>query len=294
MDTSTPQTWRIVDVLKWSKDFLFNKGIESPQIEVEWMLRDVLNCSRIDIYLNHERPLSAGELSTFKKILVERVTGKPLQYILGYTEFMGYKIRVNRHVLIPRPETEIIVEKVLYILTKDRNSNPQVLDVGTGSGCIAISIAAACQKCSVLALDISHEALDLAKQNAELNKVSDRIRFVKKDILNDFPDTGLFNIIVSNPPYVDGEYWDNLPDTVKKYEPEIALRPNGDSLIFYRRLSQLATRHLTADGVLAVEIGGTYQEKDVIFVLRENGLGNFEVIKDYLGQSRGILARLNK
>ncbi len=290
MDTSAAKTWRIVDLLKWSRAYLAGKGVESAQIEVEWMLRHVLDCSRIDIYLNHERPLSVNELSAFKKLLLARSQGVPIQYILGYAEFMDYRFLVNPAVLIPRPETEPLVEKTISILKKMDKKKPSVLDVGTGSGCIAIALAAACENCAVVAVDISAEALSVARMNAGQNGVGNQIQFVQKDILKESPGDCQFNIIVSNPPYVAGEYWANLTKLVRDNEPEIALHPGADGLIFYRRLSELAGQNLTSDGVLVVEIGGTYQEKEVCRIFTENGLRVTEVMKDYSGQSRGIIA----
>jgi len=294
MDTPIPKTWRIVDVLKWSKDYLSSKGVESPQVEAEWMLREILNCTRIDIYLNHDRPLTAENLAAFKKILIERVSGKPLQYVLGYTEFMGLKILVNQHVLIPRPETEVIIEYLRSFLSQNKNSTSRILDVGTGSGCIAISLAVHCSDCEIVAVDISSEGLKIARENARLNHVNDRIQFIKKNILTETLGNRLFNVIVSNPPYVSGEWWENMSESVKNYEPEIALYPGKDPLVFYKRLAELAVSNLEPDGILAVEIGGSYQENDVKSVFAEKGLRDFEVIQDYLGQSRGIVARLNK
>jgi len=290
MESSTAKIWRVVDLLKWSKEYLSAKGVESPQIETEWMLRHVLNMSRIDIYLNHERPLSAGELAAFKKLLLERVQGVPIQYVLGYTEFMGHKFVVNPAVLIPRPETELLVEKALVLLKRAGNPEISVLDVGTGSGCIAVSIAAGCEGCRVTALDISPEALGIAKENAANNRVADKICFIEMDILNQYPAGGPFYIIVSNPPYVAGSYWENLPDLVRRNEPQMALCPGKDGLIFYRRLANLAQTHLTEDGYLITEIGGTYQEADVCRVFTNAGHKIVDVIKDYSGESRIVLA----
>lgn len=290
METSTEKIWRVVDLLKWSKEYLVARGVESPQIEAEWMLRHVLNCSRMDIYLNHERPLNAGELATFKTLLINRVKGIPVQYLLGYTEFMGHTFTVSSAVLIPRPETELLVEKALALLNHANNRELSVLDVGTGSGCIAISIAIGCHHCRITALDISSAALLLAKKNAESNNVSDKIRFLEMDILNYFPENLLFDMIVSNPPYVGGIYWDNLSDLVRQNEPQLALYPGEDELIFYRRLAHLAKTQLSKSGYLITEIGGTYQQAGVCRVFLDIGLKIVETIKDYSGQDRIVIA----
>jgi release factor glutamine methyltransferase len=291
MDVTTPKTWRLVDALKWSRDYLSRKGVESAQLEAEWMLREVVQCSRLEIYLNHERPLTGAELARFKKLLQARAAGKPLQYVLGYAEFLGYKILVNEKVLIPRTETEVIVEKLLKLVRGMGNGPVRILDVGTGSGCIAIALAAGCSACRVVALDISQEALQLAHKSAVLNRVAERIGFIRHNILKESYNDEPFDVIVSNPPYVAGEWWQKLDSSVKTYEPEIALNPGRDALVFYRRLAQLGVSHLNPGGIIAVEIGGDYQEEDVSKILKESGFLGIQVVKDYLGQSRGIFAR---
>jgi len=290
METSTVKIWRVVDLLKWSKEYLATRGVESPQIEAEWMLRHVLNCSRMDIYLNHERPLSADELATFKALLINRAKGIPIQYVLGYTEFMGHTFTVNPAVLIPRSETELLVEKALDLLKRFNSPKLSVLDVGTGSGCIAISIAIGCDYCRITALDVSAKALLIAKENAENNQVTDRIHFLEMDILTHSPENISFDMIVSNPPYVAGLYWENLSDLVRKNEPQLALYPGEDDLIFYRRLAHLAKIQLNKNGYLITEIGGTYQQTGVSKVFMDNGLKIVEIIKDYSGHDRIVIA----
>jgi len=289
METSTVKIWRVVDLLKWSKEYLATRGVESPQIEAEYMLRHVLNCSRMDIYLNYERPLNADELAAFKTLLINRAKGIPVQYVLGYTEFMGHTFTVSPAVLIPRPETELLVEKALYLLKQIQSQEIPVLDVGTGSGCIAISIAIGCERCRVTALDVSPAALRVAKENAESNRVTDRINFIEMDILNHSPENKSFDMIVSNPPYVAGDYWKNLSDLVRKNEPSLALYPGEDELIFYRKLANIARTHLVKNGYLITEIGGTYQQASVCRIFTDKGFKIVETIKDYSGQDRIVI-----
>ncbi|HPI28863.1 MAG TPA: HemK/PrmC family methyltransferase, partial [Candidatus Marinimicrobia bacterium] len=146
------QIWRIVDVLKWSRDYLKGKQIESPQIEAEWILREVLNLNRLEIYLKYERPLSPTELAHIRVLLLKRASGQPIQYVLGSAEFMGLKLKVTPDVLIPRPETELLVEKTLE-LCRNRVT-ARILDIGTGSGCIAIALAYFLPECQIVAIDI--------------------------------------------------------------------------------------------------------------------------------------------
>ena len=293
MTSYTPKIWRIVDVLKWSTGYLREKGSASPHVEVEWILRDVLGCSRLDVYLNYDRPMSKSELARFKKLLTQRAAGKPIQYVLGYTEFMGLTFKVSPAVLIPRPETEVIVERLLEIMKEEGLDHSKICDIGTGSGNIAISLAAKHPDSSVIAIDISRKALKIAKENADLNSVEDKVKFVQMDILRESPGDSIpFDIVVSNPPYVTGKWFKELPGIVKMYEPIEALHPGEDDLIFYRRIAELSHVLLKKGGVLAVEIGGSYQEGKVREVLFSYQINEMEVIKDYLGESRGILARV--
>ncbi|MCF7886196.1 MAG: peptide chain release factor N(5)-glutamine methyltransferase [Candidatus Marinimicrobia bacterium] len=279
------QNWRIIDVLNWAKEYLKNKGAESPQIEVEWILREVLDCSRMDLYLDHEKPLSNAELSKIRKYLKQRASGKPIQYVLGYTEFYGLRFNVDPSVLIPRPETELIVENLVKELSD--NKDLKILDIGTGSGNIIITLMHELGNATGVGIDISQDALKRAKQNSRMHQVQDRIDFKAMDILNDYPDEK-FDIIVSNPPYISEEKYEELPPHIKDHEPEYALKPESDPLIYYKRINEIASQILKDEAMLALEIGGTYQEKAVKNIF-ENKFSTIEIIKDYLGQSRGLL-----
>ena len=291
MDLAESKRWRVIDVLKWSTDYLRQKEVASPQVETEWMLRDILGYSRLDLYLHYDRPMSAKELNSFKKFLLQRSAGNPIQYILGYTEFMGYRIKVSPAVLIPRPETEMLVERAMQLLPPKNSQRVSICDIGTGSGNIAIALAANFKEAVILALDISSKALAMARQNARANNVLDRISFKQVDILSELPDQNYpFDLIISNPPYVGGEWFSKLPDLVKQHEPREALYPGEDDLIFYRRIVKIAAQFLKNSGLLVLEIGGTYQAASVKDILLNNNLQLLEVIVDYQKQSRGIVA----
>jgi len=293
MTESNPQIWRIIDVLKWSKDYLRDKRVESPQIEAEWILREVLDLSRIEIYLRHERPLSADELARIKNLLLKRAAGQPLQYVLGNAEFMGLKFKVTPDVLIPRPETELLVENALNLCKTQSWTAPRILDIGTGSGCIAIALANRLPGSRVTALDVSPGALAIARGNAAQIAVDKQIDFVQLDILKT-TDTlpAAFDIIISNPPYVSGDWFLNLPKLVKDHEPEIALNPGPDGLLFYRRIAELAPRLGKPGGFVIVEIGGDHQAAGVTELFSGNKFRSVEVFKDYAGLSRIVMAEL--
>lgn len=277
--------WRVIDVLKWSKQYLTDYGVESPQIEVEWILRDVLDCSRLDLYMKHERPLDSQELSRIRKNLKKRTQGQPIQYILGYTEFYGYKFEVNTDVLIPRPETELIVEKIVKNYKDEENL--KILDIGTGSGNIIISLVKELPNATGIGLDINQDALKLAQKNSELNNTNNDIGFIQMDILKDIPDKGKFDIVVSNPPYVSEEKYEELAPHIKDHEPEWALKPEQDELQFYRRIYDISDSILKPDGLLALEIGGTYQEKPVSEIFSKK-FNTIEILEDYQRESRAL------
>lgn len=277
--------WRVIDVLKWSKQYLTDYGVESPQIEVEWILRDVLDCSRLDLYMKHERPLDSQELSRIRQYLKKRTQGQPIQYILGYTEFYGYKFEVNTNVLIPRPETELIVEKI--VTNNKDEENLKILDIGTGSGNIIISLVKELPNATGIGLDISQDALKLAQKNSKINNTNNDIEFIQMDILKDIPDKGKFDIVVSNPPYVSEEKYEELAPHIKDHEPEWALKPEQDELQFYRRIYDISDSTLKPDGLLALEIGGTYQEKSVSEIFSDK-FNKIEILEDYQRESRAL------
>ncbi len=293
MTESTPQIWRIIDVLKWSKDYLRDKRVESPQIEAEWILREVLGLSRLEIYLRYERPLAATELARIKALLLKRAAGQPIQYVLGNAEFMGLKFKVTPDVLIPRPETELLVEKVIGLCQARSWNEPQILDIGTGSGCIAIALANRLPGCQVTAVDVSPAALAVARENARELYADKQVDFRQLDILKstDSLPVGL-DVIVSNPPYVAGDWFLNLPKLVKEHEPEIALNPGPDGLLFYRRISEIAPRLGKAGGFAVMEIGGDHQAAGVAELFSGNKFSLVEVVKDYSGLSRIVMAEL--
>ncbi|MDD5231414.1 MAG: peptide chain release factor N(5)-glutamine methyltransferase [Candidatus Marinimicrobia bacterium] len=291
MTESVQKTWRIIDVLKWSKDYLKAKQVESPQIEVEWILREVLGFSRLEIYLHHEKPLSAAELTRIKSLLSKRAAGQPIQYVLCSAEFMGLKFKVTPDVLIPRPETELLVEKTIA-LCKNRPA-PRILDIGTVSGCIAIALAHNLPDCRLTAVDISSSAVKLARENAARHNVTGQIDFRELDILQPFDSLPQpFDIIVSNPPYVAGQWFAELPNLVRENEPEIALNPGADELRFYRRIANLAPEIGTPGGHVILEIGGDYQQAPVVELFSGDAFASTAVVKDYSGQCRIVIAEL--
>ncbi|MBK6914413.1 MAG: peptide chain release factor N(5)-glutamine methyltransferase [Ignavibacteriales bacterium] len=243
----------VLEAVKLSADYLQKKGIESPRLNAELLLAHLLNCKRLDLYLLFDRPLKEDEVVLYRELLKKRGSFVPLQYIIGNVEFYGLEFNVDSSVLIPRPETELLVEA---IIEENKNTNLKILDIGTGSGIIAITLAKSMDQPELFAIDISEAALENAKKNAIKNCVADRIKFLQLDVRNDLSlSERSFDIIVSNPPYISKDEFPKLQTELRVFEPSIALTDNADGLSFFRIISEKAIRLLKNNGKLYFEIG---------------------------------------
>jgi release factor glutamine methyltransferase len=248
----TDKIWTTIDLIKWGEDYFVSKGISNAKLEVEWFLCHILNYQRIDLYVQFEQPLMKDELAQFKEMVRRRIEGEPFQHILGKADFYGRDFIVNKHVLIPRAETEIIIE-----LLKKRDAVESILEIGTGSGCIAITMSLENLTTSIIATDVSKEALNVAKENTQKFGV-ENIGFKIHDFLNtDINST--FDVVISNPPYIGSDEMDGLQKEVHDYDPKIALTDNDDGLSFYRRFAELGTSLLNENGYMLLEFGGAHQ-----------------------------------
>ncbi len=265
----TEKQWTILSLIRWSEEYLTEKGIDSPRLNAELMLASALGYKRIDLYTRFDKPLVREELDRYKALFVRRIKKEPLQYILGHADFYGRRFSVCPDVLIPRPETEHLIEATIEIVKENDIQSPGILDIGTGSGCIAITLAAEIEGAVITALDVSDRALKCADENAARHAVGDRINFKKINILdpyNAIPDSGSYDFIVSNPPYIPLREWEKLPDEIKAHEPKYALTDERDGLSFLRRLTELAPATLKPGGWLICEIGyGQFDEVRELF-----------------------------
>lgn len=280
--------------MEWTTSYLADKHIDNPRLNVEWMLSDTLGCKRLDLYMDQDRPLSANELVLFKSRLLRRANHEPLQYIIGRTEFMGLTLEVNPSVLIPRPDTELLVEKALECAAG--MSEPlRILDIGTGSGAVAISLAAFLRRRGIPAriagLDIRPEAVDLAKRNATRLLGEGSVHFLVADVLSaDDMFGGPFDVIVSNPPYISDTEFDVLPAEVREYEPHDALRAADNGLIFYKHISNLCKRLFDPAGHVRAclfEVGYN-QADEVRRIMVGEGFQSVTVYHDYGGRDRVV------
>ena len=241
---------------------------------------------RIDLALEPNFSINAIEVEKWNAIIAQLKQEKPIQYILGETEFYGLRFLVNENTLIPRPETEELVDLILNENSKNKIPNSKILDVGTGSGCIAVSLAKNLPEAKVFALDVSEKALETAKKNAEINKVE--VEFLHQSILETEDLKQEFDIIVSNPPYVRNLEKQEIKKNVLEYEPHLALFvEDNDPLIFYRKIVQLAQKNLSENGKLYFEIN-QYLGKETSELLQDLGFQKIELIKDVYGNDRMI------
>lgn len=279
------ETWTLLKVLNWTKDYLAAKGVENARLEAEWLLCEVLSLDRVGLYLNFDKPLQEDELTSYRSMVARRAKREPLQHILGTQEFMGLEFITTAAALIPRHDTEVLVCEALRVAPAAR----RVLDIGSGSGCIAIAIARNLPDAAVVAVDISSPALELARRNAELNAVA--VDFRLGSLFE--PLTGeRFNLVVSNPPYIPAAEIEKLQPEVRDFEPKAALDGGADGLDFYRRIITAAAEYLAAEGWLLLEVGAG-QAAEVAEMFTSNGFSAIFTATDSGGIERVVGGRIS-
>jgi release factor glutamine methyltransferase len=273
------ETWTVLKVIQWTTEYLRLKDIEQPRASAEVLLAHVLRMERIQLYLNYDRPLIPSELASYRELIRRRAAREPTQYITGKQEFWSLELEVSPDVLIPRPETELLVEEALKLV---RGSSKCVLDLGTGSGAIAIALAHECPAIQVIATDRSCKALLVARHNASCHHVDDRITFVSIDLFDGFsPSSALFDVIISNPPYIGENEFSQLAPEIIQYEPSTALLAGPQGLAVIRRIIGAAPTHLKGYGSLLMEIGAGQAEILRDELSQEPVFNHFEFIQDY-------------
>jgi len=280
----------VLEVIQKSSEFLARKGVESPRLQTELLLAHVLKMPRMKLYLNFERALSEPELTAVRELVKRRGQREPLQYIVGSASFCGLELAVDRHVLVPRPETELLAEQGWQFLSTLGPQPSTALDYGTGSGCIAISLAVKCPSTQILGIDASADALDVAGQNAARHNVSDRTRFFHGDGFAAVPPDASFDLIISNPPYIPSAGIETLQPEVRDYEPHQALNGGPDGLDAFRRLAAEAGAFLKSGGRIMVEFGDG-QEEQVCRILKGQNWIVVAVKQDYTPRPRILIAR---
>lgn len=291
----TDKQWTIKELLDITTTYLKQKKIDSPRLCAEILLSRQLKKTRVELYLNFDQPLRTEEITGFRNSVRRRIKREPLQYITGHQEFWSLDFAVSPAVLIPRPETEILVEQALSLwqssLLPD-NTSPKILDVGTGSGAIAIALAKEIESASIWASDISPDALAVAEQNAEYHNLRKNITFCQGDLLEPFSrSSAAFDIIACNPPYIASEQFESLAPEIRCYEPRAALDGREGGTCFIERLILDSGAYLKSGGWLLIEMDPHQTERALNLIDSVSCFGYKERIKDYRDSYRMIKAQ---
>jgi release factor glutamine methyltransferase len=285
--------WTVLKLLQWTSDYFTQKGVDAPRASAELLLAHVLSQDRLSLYLNYDSPLEPPELAAFRQCIKRRVAGEPVQYITGSKEFWSLKLWVSPAVLIPRPETEVLVETVVDFVRQREFTwkGVRTIDVGTGSGAIAIALAKELPSMKIVATDLSAAALRLARENAIQHQVDDRIHFVRTDMFAGISGArGGFSVLVANPPYVSHAEFPELPREVRDFEPRYALDGGADGLAVIRHIVAQAPPILQSSGALFMEMGAGQAERVIALVRSTQQYRQHRVIKDYSGIDRILVA----
>lgn len=284
---------KLKDVLDKTVKFFKEKNIETPRLDTEILLTEALGFkSRVDLYLKFEQPLKDAELSKSREFVRRRIQGEPVAYIIGKKDFFGFTFRVNENVLIPRPETELLVEDALTWAQKNKIENPRVLDLGCGSGCIGISFLKKNPQAQLVAVDKSEEALEVARKNAEALAVHDRCMFIVDDVMSLNLQQASFDLILANPPYI-GRNDPNVQLEVKMFEPEMALFSEDEGLADLKAWSQKASSWLKPECYLGFEMGATQGGVMKEYFAGLHFFDKIRIIKDLAGLDRHIVGEKN-
>ena len=284
---NTGESWTILRMILWSAEYLKNKGVETGRLDAEWLLAAALGVDRLQLYLKYDRPLSSEEREAFKPLLRRRAGREPLQYIIGRTGFRELELKTDPRVLIPRPETEVLVQEVLDWASTGAES---VWDMGTGAGAVALSLAAEGTWTRLVATDVSPEALSVAADNAERYDLGGHVEFREGSLFEPLEEGERFDVIVSNPPYIAESEKGELQPEVRDWEPPEALFAGEDGLDVIRQLVAGAPNHLVSGGLLALECGLGQAEGIAADVQATGAFGAVRIRADLTGRPRFVTA----
>jgi len=273
---------RVINLIGWTEKYFLSKGLENGRNTGEILLQHLLDCKRVELYFGSEKQLTQDTIKTYHSWIQRLIKNEPLQYITGTIEFYGLELMITPAVFIPRPETERVVDIALQILKTV--ISPKILDVGTGSGCIAIALANELPEASVTGIDIDPNMLKVAQKNADLHKINNII-FKQMDIQKEIPKES-YNLIVSNPPYIPLNQMSDLEKNIKDFEPRIALTDGADGLTFYHRLASVASKILHSNGYLIMEVGQGNHPQKALKLFKNNAFVSNKLIQDYNGDDR--------
>jgi release factor glutamine methyltransferase len=291
MTTPASKPWNIIDLLKETKAYFEKCGIATARLDAELLLAQCLQRDRIRLYTDFEYQLTPDELARFREFVRRRGKREPVAYITGYKEFWSLRLAVTPDVLIPRPDTEVLVEETVKVMKARGSAGPlSILDIGTGSGAIALALAKEFPDADIAALDVSAQALAVAQVNAQSCNFGGRIEFLCGDSLHGVPEGRRFDAIVSNPPYIPSTDIDMLEPEIKNFEPRLALDGGPDGLDFYRAVIPHVYRYLNADGFVALEIGDGQGAAVAELFAAAGQYSAARIVKDYAHKDRVVTA----
>jgi len=288
------ETWTILKVLNWTTSYFKSHGIDQPRLDAEILLAYALGIDRVGLYLRYDQPLSDPELNMYKGLIRRRVSREPIAYITGSKGFWSLDLYITPDVMIPRPETEILVEAALALITSKKTNDPwTILDLGTGSGAIVIALAHEQPEHRYFAVDISMAALEVARKNARQYGVEEVITFINGYWFEPVRDFGrYFNLIISNPPYIPRPRLKSLSPEITKYEPKIALDGGEDGLAALRYLARHSAEYLSPDGSILFEIDHEQRDTVINLLIESKKYRDITILKDYSGLDRAIQAKV--
>lgn len=288
-DTLDENPWTVLRLLEWTTDYLGKHGSSSPRLDAEVLLSKSLACSRIDLYTSYDKVATKPQRDMFRQLVRERATGAPVAYLVGEREFYSRMFSVTPAVLIPRPESEFVILEMLDRLSQHPVESPTILDVGTGSGVLAVTAALEVPDAQVLGIDISAEALQIAEANAEQHGVSDQVSFQRGDLLSNLSPGMMADVVIANPPYVSEAEWKALDATVRDYEPRTALvsGPTGSEVLM--QLIEQAASKLPPQGILVVELSPMIAEQ-VVAAIESCGSYQATRIRNDLGKRARVVS----
>ena len=287
------ESWTILKLIRWTSERFQREGLPTPRLDAEVLLSSALRVDRVRLYTHFDQPLAPEELTRFKEMIQRRLKREPVAYIIGWREFWSLSFKVTREVLIPRPETEILVSEALAL----RPSLPlgegdlRVLEIGTGCGAISVALAKELASGSITATDVSEKALTVAEENAASNGVRERLRFLRGDLFSPLKNGEQFHLILTNPPYISRDEWSDLMPEVRDFEPVLALEGGRDGLDFYRRALVQVSGFLLPGGWFLGEIGAGQDQKILEIAGQNPALEEFCFIPDLAGIRRVFKAR---
>lgn len=285
---NSQKIWRVLDLIKWGEKYFSDNNFENPCKEIELLLQDILECSRVDLYLRFEEPLAKLQLVKLREWVQRRKSREPIQYITGKAGFHNLILNVSPEVLIPRPESERLVD--VLIETIGKNKNISILDIGTGSGCLALALGQELPNVKITGIDNSTKAIEIAQLNAKTLKIENVI-FSQLDLFENKIE-GEYDVVISNPPYIPQKEIESLMPEVKNFEPHSALTDSADGLTFYHKISEISKRIINLKGWFFLEVGLGEHPKKAMQLFSNEKFKNVELIKDYNGDDRVLRAQV--